>query len=236
MSDAVLQIDGTDASPRIVLTCEHASNRIPAPYAWPDADRWLVHTHWAWDPGAAHVARMLAKRFGAPAVLSRFSRLLVDPNRDLESETLFRHVADDRRVELNHALSDEEKAHRIEMLYKPYHDAVDAMVAAHDAVVVSVHSFTPTYEGQPRSVEVGVLHDSQPELGQAVRRALEPYYDARDNEPWDGRKGLMFGPQSHADNHGRQAVEFEIRQDLATDPRWRGEFVDRVVGVLNRLV
>jgi len=236
MSDAVQLVQGTDSTPRVVLTCEHASNRMPEGWQWPEQDQWLRHTHWAWDPGAAHVARMVAKHYGSPAVLSRFTRLLVDPNRALTSSTLFRQQAEGRDVMLNQGLSDAECARRIDTLYTPYHDAVDRMVAAHDAVVLSVHSFTPVYEGQPRSVQVGVLYDAHPELGQAVRRGLEPYYDARDNEPWDGRQGLMFGPQSHANAHGRPCVELELRQDLATDPVWRSEFVHTLTRVLDRLI
>lgn len=235
MSDAIQRIEATEATPLVQITCEHASNRMPAGFEWPEADQWLTHTHWAWDPGAAHIARMLAKHFGAPAVLSRFSRLLVDPNRPADSPTLFRTVADGRFIALNADLDDTERQRRIATLYTPYHDAIDAMVADHDALVVSIHTFSPMYEGERRQVEVGVLHDTQPTVGMALCSALAPYYDARNNEPWDGRKGLMFAPQSHADTHRRPAVELEIRQDLATDPMWRAEFVPRLARALTPL-
>lgn len=219
--------------PAIAVLCEHASERMPPGWAWPEADRRLRGTHWAWDPGAAEVARGLAAAFGGPAVLSRFTRLLVDPNRPLDSETLFRDVADGLPVALNAQLDAAERARRVEALWRPYHDAADAMVAdTPGAVVVSVHSFTDRYEGVPRTVEIGVLHDRQPALGQAVRRRLEGRYDARDNEPWDGRGGLMYSPQRHADAHGRDAIEFELRQDLLADAAWRDEAVARIAEAL----
>ena len=209
---------------------------MPPGFAWPDADKRLQHQHWAWDPGAAHITRMLAKEFSAPAVVSRFTRLLIDPNRELTSNTLFRDTADGEPVALNTDLSAAERERRVRELYQPYHDAYDEMVAQTDAVVVSVHSFTPVYEGETRYVEVGVLHDQQPDLGIAIRELLQTSYRAMDNEPWDGRGGMMFAPQSHATTHGRRAVEFEIRQDLATDPVWRQQFVKTVSRVLRTVL
>ena len=30
----------------LIITCEHASNRLPAPYSWPKEDEWIKNTHW----------------------------------------------------------------------------------------------------------------------------------------------------------------------------------------------
>jgi predicted N-formylglutamate amidohydrolase len=76
-SDAVEAIDG-DFDSRLVFTCEHASAELPEPWTWPEEDRWLVDTHWASDLGAAAFTRRVAGLMNAPAVLSRFSRLLID--------------------------------------------------------------------------------------------------------------------------------------------------------------
>ena len=73
----------------VVLTCEHASNRLPEPWKWSERDQRLIDDHWAWDIGAADFSRELADRLGAVAVLARFTRLLVDANRPLDSDTLF---------------------------------------------------------------------------------------------------------------------------------------------------
>jgi predicted N-formylglutamate amidohydrolase len=35
-----------------MLTCEHASQLMPAPWRWPDEDRRLLNTHWALDLGS----------------------------------------------------------------------------------------------------------------------------------------------------------------------------------------
>src|SRR3712207_9253829 len=44
--------------------------------------------HIAYDIGAAAVTRSLAQRLGAPAILTQFSRLIIDPNRGRDDPTL----------------------------------------------------------------------------------------------------------------------------------------------------
>ena len=58
-SDAVEILEGDDHA-RVLLTCEHATNRLPEPWVWPEADLRLVDTHWAIDLGVADVTRKLA--------------------------------------------------------------------------------------------------------------------------------------------------------------------------------
>ena len=216
------------ASPPLLLTCEHASNALPPGWAWPEEDGWLVEMHWAWDPGAAALTRALAERLGCPAVLSTFSRLLVDPNRPPGSDTMFREVADGRPVVLNRDRTAEDERRRLEACYEPYHAAVAAMVAEHPGVpLLSMHTFTPLYEGTPREVEIGVLFDDDEAWGLAWFEALRGgAYDVRVNEPWSGRLGLMYSVQRHARREGRRCVELEIRQDHATDAVEAARIVD----------
>jgi predicted N-formylglutamate amidohydrolase len=219
-----------DAAPLVVL-CEHASQALPGGYAWSAADRWLRETHWAWDPGSRELAVELADEVGADALLARFSRLLIDANRPEDSQGLFRTVVEGQEpVRLNEALSRGERAARLERFYRPYHWAADALVAQHPAAwVLSVHTFTPLYEGQRRDVQVGVLYDKEVARGEALHSLLQDgRHDVRRNEPWSGADGLMFSAAVHGDAHGRVALELEVRQDLATDAAWRRDFVPRL--------
>lgn len=232
--DAVEQVAATRHDPPLLLSCEHASNRLPEGWAWPEADAWLVGEHWAWDPGAATLTRALAAELGAPAVLSRFSRLLVDPNRPLDSDTLFRGVADGRAVALNASVSEADAAARVARCYTPYHAAFDAMVAAHPGVpLLSMHTYTPSYEGQRRDVQLGVLFDDDEPWALRWFEALRGCgYDVRLNEPWSGRKGLMYAAQRHARQHGRLSVEIEVRNDLAQDPAEAARIVALIVAAI----
>jgi predicted N-formylglutamate amidohydrolase len=222
---------------RIFLTCEHASERLPDGYAWPAADERLVGTHWAFDPGAAAITSELAERLRAPAVLSRFSRLLVDPNRPDSSDTLFRTEAEGAPVELNRVLDEAERTRRLERFHRPYHDAIHRRLGLHAAagIVFSVHTFTPVYEGQVRQVEVGVLFDTQDALALDAAAAIrDAGFVTALNEPYSGKAGLIYSAERHAGAHGRKALELEVRQDLAVRPEVRARLVDALAGFFTR--
>ncbi|RLB49469.1 MAG: N-formylglutamate amidohydrolase [Deltaproteobacteria bacterium] len=216
--EPVEEIDG-DFDGRVVFTCEHASAALPEPWRWPDEDRWLVDTHWASDIGAAAFTRRVAHLMNAPAVLTRFSRLLIDPNRPLDSDTLFRENADGRTVHLNEALLEAERARRIDRFYHPYHAAVSAMVERSQGdTVFSIHTFTDKYEGDARVLELGVLFDHDEEPAQRLVRHLEGAgFHALANEPWSGKIGLAYSAVRHAQQFRRCALEIEARQDLIVD-------------------
>lgn len=224
-----------DRDARVFLTCEHASQRMPPGWRWPDHDRRLIDTHWAYDLGAREMTYSLAVGLGATAVLSRFTRLLVDPNRDENSPTLFRTHADGMEVELNTKhLDDVERHKRMERLWRPFHDAVDREIALTKApLLFAVHTFTPLYEGTRRTVEIGVLFDKEEELATELAEGLAARgYVVGLNEPYSGKDGLMYVGDRHAKKHGRRAVELEVRQDLAIDPLFRAEFVPLLASLL----
>jgi predicted N-formylglutamate amidohydrolase len=202
------------------ITVEHASEELPTGWEWPESDRNWLGTHWAIDIGIASLSRKLATHLQAPAVLAGFSRLLIDPNRELTSETLFRTHCDGVEIGLNRGLSEAEKQARIDRCYTPFHDAVSAMLLATPrANVLSMHSFTPVYEGgAPRWMEVGVLFDRDEALAVRVAAAIEATgLRVALNEPYSGRGGLMHSATTHAATHERLAVELEVRQDLCGD-------------------
>ncbi|MDB4975744.1 MAG: hypothetical protein JWN48_4085 [Myxococcaceae bacterium] len=219
-------IAGARAAP-IFLTCEHASQALPPRWRWPTPDLRLVDTHWAYDLGARELTLELAAALDASAVLARFTRLLADPNREESHADVFRTQADGEPVLLNLGLDEADKARRIEGYHRPYHAAVDAALAAVDApVLLSVHSFTPLYQGQPRDVQLGVLFNRDQTEALALGAALSAQLDeVAYNEPWSGRMGLIYSAERHADRHGRRALELEVRQDLAVQPAYRARLV-----------
>lgn len=219
--------EGDPAAP-VFLSCEHASERLPDGYRWPKSDERLVGTHWAYDPGAADITRELAASLRAPAVLSRFSRLLIDPNRPVDSDTLFRAEAEGAPVALNLDLTEAERRRRIERFYQPYHDELDRRLGAHGAsVLFSIHTFTPVYEGEVRQMEVGVLFDTQDDLAEAMGDAIQAAgFITAMNEPYSGKAGLIHAAEHHAQAHGRRALELEVRQDLSILPEFRSRLIE----------
>jgi predicted N-formylglutamate amidohydrolase len=232
----VCEIVEADRAAPFLLTCEHASSELPPPYTWAPADRWLVNTHWAVDLGVADVTRALAAALEVPAVLSGFSRLLVDANRAADDPTLFRTVADGRAVALNARLTDAERRERIARFHAPYHAAIDLLLMRYPAagLVVSMHSFTPVYEnGPPRPMEIGVLFDREEEIAAGVMASLAADgWAVAGNEPYSGKAGLIYAADHHASRHGRRALELEIRQDLAADVHRRPALVSSLAKAL----
>jgi predicted N-formylglutamate amidohydrolase len=214
------------AQTRFVLTCEHASQSLPEGWSLAGEDGWLRDTHWAYDLGAAELTRELAEASGAPAVLSRVSRLLVDSNRADDSPTLIVEHCEGRAVQLNRDVDAAERERRLHY-WRNYHRAVDETVSSHQApAVLAVHSFTPVYEGKEREVAVGVLFDRDEGLARELLQRLAALSVAlRLNQPYSGRNGMIYSVERHARAHGRAAVEIEVRQDLAADPVFRRRLV-----------
>ncbi len=229
LGDAAEVLGGRADSP-VVLSCEHASERLPGRWKWPEADQRLAGTHWAYDLGAADLTRELADRLGAPAVLSRYSRLLCDPNRPEDSDTLFRADAEAAPVHLNTGISSEDRQQRLAGYHRPYHAALSSTLGVS---LLSLHSFTPDYEGERRPMEIGVLWNREDTLGQALNEHLVAAgFLSEGNTPYSGKDGFMYAADRHAAWHGRRALELEVRQDLCTDPAFR----KRLIEILARYV
>lgn len=235
MDSPIQSLDGLPEA-RVVLTCEHARERLPAPWSWSPADRRLVGTHWAYDLGAGDLTEELASALRAPAVLSNFSRLLVDPNRPENSDTLFRDTAEGTPVELNASISPDERERRLAEFYRPYHAQIDETVASSVAdLVFAIHSFTPVYEAQTRDTEIGVLFDRDEAIAQEMADCFDRLgFVVGLNEPYSGADGFMFSADRHGRAHGRRAVEVEVRQDLATDVQTRFRIVQGLVAFFGR--
>src|SRR3546814_9605331 len=107
------------------------------------------------DIGMAEVTRKRARRLDAPAVLSHFSRLVVDPNRGLDNPTLMPEVSDGPVVPGNRALGAAERRVRVDTFYHPYHAAIAAkfhepLAGGRTPALVSMPSFTPGLHGGAR--------------------------------------------------------------------------------------
>ena len=112
----------------VLLLCDHASNAVPASLGTLGLDDEAMSRHIAWDIGAADVTRALVERYDAAAVLSGYSRLIVDINRDLEDPTSIPVISDGTIVPANRTLDPAEAALRIDELFWPYQTTVAAEI------------------------------------------------------------------------------------------------------------
>lgn len=218
----VERIDGDPACGILVL-CDHASNALPPEYGTLGLDRRELERHIGYDIGAAAVTRGLARRLGAPALSTTYSRLLIDPNRGDDDPTLIMRLSDGAVVPANARHTAEERAARITRFHRPYHAAIKAeldVMAALGLVplIISIHSFTPVWRGTPRPWHVGILWDADPRAAQAMIRAFErdPTLVVGDNEPYDGalRNDTLY---VHGSARGFPHALVEVRQDLIAD-------------------
>lgn len=198
-----------------------------------------MHRHIAFDLGAEGVAAALAKMLGAPAVLSRFSRLLIDPNRGLDDPTLIMQIADGLVVPGNEGLSAEDMAARLDSFYRPYHAAIDRAVEAGIAAgkppaILSVHSFTQAWKGIPRPWSAAVLWDKDPRLPLPLLKALHtiPGAEIGDNVPYSGQlKGDTL--YRHATLRGLAHALVEVRQDLILAEEGQADWGAHLARALN---
>ena len=220
-----------------VLTCEHASKRIPRSYQGLGLTRAQVADHIGWDIGAREVQKVLARELPATAIYSSVSRLLVDPNRRPDESSLIPLVSDGIPIPGNHGLTKSERRKRLGRWHAPYHARVDASLSRaclrHPERVrlLSIHSFTPIMDGRARNYDIGVLFDAHVPLARAFGRALKRLgLRVRYNEPYSGYDGLIYAAKRHGEAHDVPYVELEINNALLRDAAGVG----RVAELLRR--
>lgn len=141
---------------KLILTCEHAGNVVPAQYAGLfKSDPYVLGTHRGYDPGAFDLFRTL-QDLAAWKNEYKLTRLLIEPNRSLHHKDLF--------SQFSRGLSEEQKDQLVKIFYLPYRNEVEGKIrerlrAGEHILHLSVHSFTPELDGEVRNADIGLLYD-----------------------------------------------------------------------------
>ncbi len=230
-------VEGEKRQSRWLVIADHAANTVPpwvngGTLGLPNAD---MERHIAYDVGAAGVAVRLAEKLGAPALLSNFSRLVIDPNRGEDDPTLVMQLYDGSIIPANSGLSDAEIAARLDGCYRPYHNKLAELAARQsDTVIVSIHSFTPQFKHRPpRPWHVGLLFADDERLSRPLISAFEaePGHVVGANQPYSGHlKGDTI--DRHAIDTGRHNTLIEIRNDLIEIPSRQEDWAERCARLL----
>jgi predicted N-formylglutamate amidohydrolase len=223
-----------DGAAPLLLVCDHATRFLARRLGTLGLSEAELARHIAWDIGIADVTRGLARRLDAPLLLSRFSRLAIDPNRALDDPTLIPQISDGVVIPGNQDLTTADIQARIESFHRPYHQAIgrglDALAARGPApAMVSMHSFTPVMKGVERPWHIGILWDADPRLPLPLMARLRAQgVSVGDNEPYTARDGHGYTLSEHAASRGLAHVLIEIRQDLIDTQHGAAAWADRL--------
>ncbi len=226
----------------VILLCDHARADLPGDYGDLGLAADQFERHIAYDIGARGVTMRMHELLGVPALLSRYSRLLIDINRGLDDPTLVMKISDGAVVPGNLDVDEAEKENRVERFHRPYHDAIDRLIdlgRAEDRLpcLISIHSFTPFWKGHARPWHASLLWDRDERLVRPFieRLSQESSLVIGDNVPYSGElEGDTLN--RHGTGRGIAHALVEIRQDLIATVDGQLEWAERLARITEEIL
>ena len=240
---AAFRVLRPDAGSAFLLTADHAGRAIPrrlGDLGLPESE---LSRHIAWDIGIAGVTENLSQALDATAVLQTYSRLVIDCNRRPEWASSIPTVSEVTAIPGNLGLSAAERAARQNEIFRPYHDCIAELLdrrtapsrpPGHPAVLVAMHSFTPVFKGERRTIDIGVLYNRDRRLAAIMLDLLRAEGDLAvgDNAPYAITDLSDYTVPVHGEERGLAHVEIEIRQDLIADAAGQAAWAARLARLL----
>lgn len=237
---APVLVEGEERPSPFFLICEHAGNRIPAALGDLGLSHHDLQRHISWDPGAEPMARAAAETLDATLVIQPYSRLVIDCNRPPRSGESIWTVSESTVIPGNEDLSTAQAMARVEEVFDPFHrritDLLDARGrAGRETIVVTLHSFTPVYNGFVRPWHAGAQYNRDPEFSQLVNAALaeDEMLCVGDNQPYPVNDDTHYTIPVHGERRGLPHTMIEVRQDLletAADQEAWGRRLAEILG------
>jgi len=200
-----------------VLVCEHASAAIPDMFRELGLAAEDRLSHAAWDIGVRELAEGISAALDCPLVISCVSRLVYDCNRPPEATDAMPEQSERIAVPGNRGLSAAERTFRTRAIYEPFRTLLsETLDARPDAALVTLHSFTPVWNGVQRSAELGLVHEADDRLARAALDAAPLYLPWRTglNVPYGPADGVTHTLKQHALPRGIRNVMIELRNDF----------------------
>jgi predicted N-formylglutamate amidohydrolase len=238
---AAYRIERDQGQADFLLICDHASNRIPQRLNSLGVSAIELQRHIAWDIGAAGVVSKLAALLDAFVILQNYSRLVIDCNRPIGSPGSIVAISEHTDIPGNCAIPSADVVLRQQEIFWPYHNRIraelDARVASgRPTILISMHSFTPTFKGQTRAMHAGVLYQRDTRLAHCVLSILraETNLIVGDNEPYSVSDLTDYAIPEYGEKRGLLHVEIEIRQDLIADAAGQSRWAERMALALRK--
>ena len=224
---------------KILITCEHGGNEIPPAYhAFFQDQQQALNSHRGYDPGTLDLFEEV--EFLADFSLkSEVSRLLVELNRSLYHRQLFSEISKEFSAEIKEEI--------LQQYYFSYRNSVEKQIETwvrfqEKVIHLSLHSFTPIFNGIERNADVGILYDSsksnEKNFSKNFKLQLQqelPQFKIRFNYPYLGKAdGLTtYLRKKFPTNYA--GIELEINQKYAEENQFSAAIKQAIVRVLERL-
>ncbi len=203
----------------VLLVCEHASKFVPQRYNNLGMDAEAAKSHAAWDLGALDLARTMSELLDARLVAGTVSRLVYDCNRPPDSPAAVLSQSEMIEVPGNASLSITQRQERVDRIYEPFRNSLAGEIdrtADGKPVLVTIHSFTPVFMGMQRQVEIGILHDSDTRLADAMLGVAARCGSCQvmRNQPYGPQDGVTHTLKLHGIDNGILNVMIEVANNL----------------------
>lgn len=228
----------------LLLTCDHAGLQIPAALGDLGVSAADLQRHIACDIGVEALGRLLAQQLDAVCIGQRYTRLVIDCNREPGTDESIPQRSDGTWIRGNVGLSAADADARRRELFDPYHARIAAELDARrqrrqPVFLVLLHSFTPAWSGQTRPWHAGVLYNRDARLARSLLSVLQQMHSGAaadlivgDNQPYSGTDGTDYALNRYGEARGLPYVELEIRQDLIADSGGQALWAQRLVRAL----
>jgi predicted N-formylglutamate amidohydrolase len=236
---APLILERPQGTANFVIAVDHAGAMIPRRLADLGLPQSELRRHIAWDIGALAVARQVSSLLDAPLIAQRYSRLVIDCNRDPNVASSIPTLSEWVEIPGNRGLGDLEMAARRAEIFDPYHAAIRALLDARRAagrktILVAQHSMTNLYKAERRDMHAAILYNRDRRFAGLLLERLrrERELIVADNQPYCVSDETDYTVPRHGEARGLPHVEIEIRQDLVSDPAGQSEWAERLAAAL----
>ena len=204
---------------KILIIADHASNYVPKEYNKLGLSNFFLNQHIAFDIGIKELSLDLSNQLKCRIIQGKYSRLLIDLNRDLDDPTVIPEIVDRKIIPGNIGLSKSEVRLRVKKIYNKYHHQIDQTIKNEKIkVILSLHSFNPIFKNKKRLLEFGILSNEDKNLSSIIIDQLRmQQLNVGDNKPY---KGNLIGDSMcrHGLRNKLPHALIEVRNDLLSNP------------------
>jgi predicted N-formylglutamate amidohydrolase len=252
VGDTSLLLEATDVPPvheynvggrsPFLLTSDHYGGLIPHMLGDLGVPAGELTRHIAWDIGIAGVADALSQHLDAHLIAQRYSRLVIDCNRPPNAPSSIPRISEVTAIPGNEGLARDAAEARRRQIFDPYHRRIAEVIEARlregiPTVLLSLHSFTPTYAGIIRPWHIGTLYHRDTRLPPLLLKLLRAEADlvVGDNEPYAVSDETDYTIPVHGEARGLMNTGIEIRQDLIADQAGQKQWADRLARIFKEV-